>query len=44
MLELHPGNVEQPFKSSFVQGQSDVDIATNVQAMIKNKFFENNRH
>ena len=31
MLELHSGNVEHPFKSSFVQGQSDVDIATNVQ-------------
>ena len=31
MSELHSGNVEHPFKSSFVQGQSDVDIATNVQ-------------
>ena len=31
MLELHSGKVEHPFKSSFLQGQSDVDIATKVQ-------------
>ena len=42
MLELHSGNVEHPFKSSCVHGQSDVDIATNVQPMIKDRFVEPN--